>query len=118
MCIRDRLIAVAPEQIASAATTGKWEKALNDMAVNPDAALRAQKRERFLLGIRRFAIFLVNAAKTAPADMRFEREKPRAKKTARRATSRSGGATQKPAARKASAPKRSAPAPKGGERGR
>ena len=54
-----KLIAVAPEQIASAATTGKWEKALNDMAANPDAALRAQKRDRFLLGIRRFAIFLV-----------------------------------------------------------
>ena len=48
-----KLISIAPEQIASAATTGKWEKALNDMAVNPDAAQRAQKQERFLLGIRR-----------------------------------------------------------------
>ena len=44
------------------------------MAANPDAALRARKRDRFLLGIRRFAIFLVDAAKTAPADVRFERE--------------------------------------------
>ncbi len=111
-----KLIAVAPEQIASAATTGKWEKALNDMAVNPDAALRAQKRDRFLLGIRRFTIFLVNAAKTAPADVRFEREEPRPKKraAARKAAPR-GGAAKAPAARKPSAPKKSASAPKGGK---
>ena len=111
-----KLIAVAPEQIASAATTSKWEKALNDMAVNPDAALRAQKRDRFLLGIRRFTIFLVDAAKTAPADVRFEREEPRPKKraAARKAAPR-GGAAKAPAARKPSAPKKSASAPKGGK---
>ena len=112
-----KLIAVAPEQIASAATTGKWEKALNDMAANPDAALRAQKRDRFLLGIRRFAIFLVDAAKTAPANVRFEREEPKQKKraAARKASPR-GGAAKKPAARKSAGQKTSAPAPKGGER--
>ena len=111
-----KLITVAPDAITSAATTGKWEKALNDMAVNPDAALRAQKRDRFLLGIRRFAIFLVNAAKTAPADMRFEREEPRPKKRAAapKAAPRSGAA-KAPAARKPSASKKSAPAPKGGK---
>ena len=114
-----KLIAVAPEQIASAATTGKWEKALNDMAVNPDAALRAQKRERFLLGIRRFTIFLVDAAKAAPADVRFEREEPRRKpRAAARKAAPRAGAAKKPAARKASAPKKSAPAPKGGGGGR
>ena len=111
-----KLIAVAPEQIASAATTGKWEKALNDMAVNPDAALRAQKRDRFLLGIRRFTIFLVDAAKTAPADVRFEREEPRPKKrAAARKTAPRSGAAKAPAARKPSAPKKSASAPKGGK---
>lgn len=110
-----KLIAVAPEQIASAATTGKWEKALNDMAANPDAALRAQKRDRFLLGIRRFAIFLVDAAKTAPANVRFEREEPRQKKRpARKTTPRGAGATKPPAARKSAAQTKRAPAPKGG----
>ena len=110
-----KLIAVAPEQIASAATTGKWEKALNDMAANPDAALRAQKRDRFLLGIRRFAIFLVDAAKTAPANVRFEREEPRQKKRpARKTTPRGAGATKPPAARKSAAQTKRAPAPQGG----
>ena len=106
------MIAVAPEQIASAATTGKWEKALNDMAVNPDAALRAQKRERFLLGIRRFAIFLVNAAKTAPADMRFEREEPRAKKN------RAQGDLPAAAARPKSPPPARLPRQRAGNAGR
>ena len=113
-----KLIAVAPEQIASAATTGKWEKALNDMAANPDAALRAQKRDRFLLGIRRFAIFLVDAAKTAPANVRFEREEPKQKKraAARKASPRSAARRKSPPPAKAPGKRASAPAPKGGER--
>ena len=84
-----KLIAVAPEQIASAATTGKWEKALNDMAVNPDAAERDRRQKRFMEGIRRFAVFLVDAAKQAPGDVHFERESGRAKKAA---ASRTGAA--------------------------
>ena len=69
-----------------------------------------------MLGIRRFTIFLVDAAKTAPADVRFEREEPRPKKraAARKAAPR-GGAAKAPAARKPSAPKKSASAPKGGK---
>ena len=89
-----RLILVAPEQIASAATTGKWEKALNDMATEPDAARRAQKQERFLAGIRRFAAFLVENAKTAPAQVRFEREdrgKPPAARARRGSTKSDNG---------------------------
>ena len=66
-----RLIAVTPVQISSPATTGKWEKALYDMANNPDAALRAAKAERFMSGIRKFAVFLVDAAKAADASQRF-----------------------------------------------
>ena len=96
-----KLISIAPEQIASAATTGKWEKALNDMAVNPDAAQRAQKQERFLLGIRRFTAFLVDAAKHAPSDVQFEREGPRPKKrsTAKpRALGKPSAQTPKPSA--------------------
>ena len=66
-----RLIAVTPVQISSPNTTGKWEKALYDMANNPDAALRAAKAERFMSGIRKFAVFLVDAAKAADDTQRF-----------------------------------------------
>lgn len=71
-----QLIAVVPEQIASAVTTGKWEKFLSDMASQRDEAERARKSDRFMSGIRRFSVFLVDAAKNAPADVRFEREAP------------------------------------------
>ena len=74
-----QLIDVVPEQIASAVTTGKWEKFLSDMAGQPDDRLRNQKSERFMQGIRRFSAFLVDAARAAPGDVRFEKEarKPR-----------------------------------------
>ena len=72
-----QLIAVVPEQIASAVTTGKWEKFLSDMASQRDEAERARKSDRFMSGIRRFSVFLVDAAKSAPADVRFEREAPK-----------------------------------------
>ena len=75
-----KLISVAPDAITSAATTGKWEKALNDMAVNPDAVAREQRQKRFMEGIRRFTVFLVEAAKQAPSGVRFEREAARPKK--------------------------------------
>lgn len=78
-----QLIAVAPEQIASPATTGKWEKALYDLANNTDAQSRAGKADRFMSGIRKFAVFLVDAAKSADGSIRFERT-PYVKKSARR----------------------------------
>ena len=68
-----RLIAVTPEQISSPATTGKWEKALYDMANNPDPETRSAKSERFMNGIRKFAIFLVEAAQSADRTVQFER---------------------------------------------
>ena len=80
-----KLIAVAPEQIASAATTGKWEKALYALAQNPDEASRRQKAQRFMQGIRKFSLFLVEAARTGRQDVQFERE-PYKKKPAKRGT--------------------------------
>lgn len=76
-----KLISVAPDAITSAATTGKWEKALNDMAVNPDAEAREKRQKRFMEGIRRFTVFLVDAAKQALSNVRFEREAARPKKS-------------------------------------
>ena len=83
-----RLIAVTPEQISSPATTGKWEKALYDMASNPDPAGRDAKAERFMSGIRKFAIFLVEAAQSADRGVTFERppQKKTYKKTASKKT--------------------------------
>ena len=81
-----QLIAVVPEQIASAVTTGKWEKFLSDMASQQDEAARAQKSDRFMAGIRRFSVFLVDAAKNGPADIHFEREAPKKRTYARKST--------------------------------
>lgn len=83
-----QLIAVVPEQIASAVTTGKWEKFLSDMAAQSDVAQRAAKSERFMSGIRRFSIFLVDAAKAAPKDVHFEKDAPKKRAYAKRKPAR------------------------------
>ena len=78
-----KLISVVPEQIFSAVTTGKWEKALSAMAGFDDVELRQAKSARFLDGINKFSIFLVDAARSASPAVRFENEfKPKARKAA------------------------------------
>ena len=77
------LISVAPEQISSPVTTGKWEKMLSTVAgLRQDEALRNQKADRFMSGIRKFSVFLVDAAQNAPSSVRFEREAPKARRAA------------------------------------
>ena len=91
-----QLIDVVPVQIASAVTTGKWEKALAELAGYADLDQRRAKSARFMSGIRRFSQFLVDAAKQAPEGVQFEREAPRAR--AGRAAKRTAGkASGKPA---------------------
>ena len=64
------------------------------MAVDRDAARRAQREARFLEGIRRFSAFLVEAAKRAPADVQFEREPAKAaRRPAGRAAKAKGAAS-------------------------
>ncbi len=76
-----KLIQVVPEQISSAVTTGKWEKALSAMAGFDDVQLRDAKSARFLDGINKFSIFLVDAARGASPEVRFESEfRPKAKR--------------------------------------
>lgn len=82
-----QLISVVPEQISSAVTTGKWEKFLSDMAGQKDAAERDRKSDRFMSGIRKFSIFLVEAAKNGPADVHFEKDAPRQWSRSRKSTS-------------------------------
>ncbi len=95
-----QLIAVVPQQIASAVTTGKWEKFLSDMAAQKDEAARDQKSARFMDGIRRFSVFLVDAAKNGPA-VQFAKEEPAKKRTAKRTTTRRTGAKKAAPRRKA-----------------
>ena len=74
-----RLIAVVPEQIASAQTTGKWEKALSTLARCEDEAERSRLSDRFMSGIRRYADFLVQSAKSATNQVQFDPEERRGK---------------------------------------
>ncbi len=64
----EKLIQVAPEEIASPEMTGRWEQALEEIAggkMNP---------ERFMAGIRRLTAFLVEAAQKETKPVQFERE--------------------------------------------
>ena len=90
-----QLIDVVPEQIASAVTTGKWEKFLSDMAGQTDEVQRNAKSERFMSGIRRFSVFLVDAAKNGPKDIHFEKDTP-----TRRTPLRKAGAAKRTTRRK------------------
>ena len=62
------LIGVAPADIASPETTGRWEKGLDDIA------RRAASPERFLEGIRRLCQSLVRYAADQAPDAAFEPE--------------------------------------------
>ena len=83
----DKLIRVVPEQISSPVTTGKWEKALSGMAKTAAESERGALSDRFMSGIRRYAAFLVEAAKTAPADVAFDPEERKAKGRSKSASS-------------------------------
>ena len=92
-----RLIAVAPEQLSSPETTGRWEKGLSDIAAGK------MDPNRFMQSIRRYCAFLCQYAVTAPPQDFPKREfKPKpAAKTAAKKT----GAAKAPAARKLRAAK-------------
>lgn len=92
-----RLIAVAPEQLSSPETTGRWEKGLSDIAAGK------MDPNRFMQSIRRYCAFLCQYAVTAPPQDFPKREfKPKpAAKTAAKKT----GAAKVPAARKPRAAK-------------
>ncbi|MDO5378669.1 MAG: DNA topoisomerase 3, partial [Clostridia bacterium] len=67
-----RLIEAVPPEIASPETTGRWERALSQIAKGNGG------EERFREGIARLAAFLVGHAAKAP-DVPFEKEERRAK---------------------------------------
>jgi DNA topoisomerase-3 len=81
----EKLIDIAPEQLTSAELTGRWEKALAVMARETEKEQMTQLSARFMDGIRKYASFLVDQAKTQEASVQFEHEersKGKGRKTA------------------------------------
>ena len=56
----DKLIQVVPEEMSSAVTTGKWERALYKMSQINDAATIEQKQSKFMTSIRNYSAFLTD----------------------------------------------------------
>ena len=75
------LIALAPQEIASPETTGKWELALDEIAKNK------RDTERFMQGIRKLTAFLVSYARDTKTEARFPEEMRRGKGGKRKGTS-------------------------------
>lgn len=76
-----RLIAIAPDEVASPETTGKWELALHEIAENKRNTIR------FMEGIRRLSAFLVDYARTTDKEGDFPAEERRGSKSGKRKTS-------------------------------
>ncbi len=62
------LIAIAPDEIASPETTGKWELALDEIARNQ------RDTERFIQGIRNLTAFLIGYARDTKTEAQFPEE--------------------------------------------
>ena len=65
------LIAIAPNEITSPETTGRWELALDEIARNK------RDTERFMQGIRNLTVFLTQYAKEAKTEESFPQETTR-----------------------------------------
>ncbi len=74
-----RLIAVVPQEMSSAETTGRWERALNKMARAGSKDAAAALYEKFMGSIRRYSAFLVESADRADPNAGFEPEPYRGK---------------------------------------
>ena len=64
----EKLIALAPDEIASPVTTGKWEQALEQIVQG------GMEPQRFMDGIRKLTAFLVDSALAEKKDVEFEKE--------------------------------------------
>ena len=72
-----QLIAIMPEEIASPETTGRWEKALDEITSGK------QDPERFMEGICKLSAFLVQYAQTNQKQAQFPEDEQRKKKWAK-----------------------------------
>ena len=73
----DKLISVVPEEMSSAITTGKWERALNKMARLNDKALIDEKQQKFMTSIRNYSAFLTDYAQHKAAAIAFPKDEYR-----------------------------------------
>lgn len=69
-----KFIAIAPAEMTSAVTTGKWERALAKMATFNDVGTLNEKQTKFMDSIRRYSAFLVSYAGGTAPNMRFPEE--------------------------------------------
>lgn len=83
------LIQVVPEEIKSADTTGKWERALSRMSAITDESIMPFKEKRFMDSIRRFSAYLVDSAKASTVRVMFPKEAEIKKK--KKASPKAGG---------------------------
>lgn len=81
-------ISVAPEEMTSAVTTGKWERALAKMAKLTDAAQIAEKQKKFMESIRRYSGFLVEYTRDSAPVVMFPEDKARKKVFSKKPTGR------------------------------
>ncbi len=81
-----KLIAVVPEALASPETTGRWEKALSDIAAGE------MEPNGFLSGIRDLAVQLVKDAENGRQDVVFESDPSRKKRSSQRKSAAIGAA--------------------------
>ena len=72
-----KFIAIAPVEMTSAVTTGKWERALAKMATFNDPAVLSEKQTKFMDSIRRYSTFLVSYAGSNAPRMQFPEEERR-----------------------------------------
>ncbi len=81
------LISVAPEEMTSALTTGKWERALTRMAKITDDDEMRLREQKFMDSIRRFCVYLVDYAQQKAPPVAFpkeDRQKPKPKRTVKK----------------------------------
>lgn len=69
-----QLVSIAPNEIASPETTGRWELALDEIAHNQ------RDTQRFMEGIRRMSAFLVSYARDNAPNVDFPEDMKRAKR--------------------------------------
>lgn len=67
------LIDVLPPEIQSPEMTGKWERGLSSIAKG------TMDPERFMGSIQRYVVYLIEAARTTPKDIEFEKDTPKYK---------------------------------------
>lgn len=69
-----KLIEVVPDEMSSALTTGKWERALAKLSRINDQAVIQEKENKFMLSIRTYSRFLTDYALRSAKNVRFPEE--------------------------------------------